>query len=185
MTWAEAEYAAIDFESAGKERGSTEEPVQIGIVTWNFSQGIQERFCRYLRVNAGVKWSARKVHGITEADLLDAPSLIELWVEIKSLLAGKVILSHGQGTEKKFLRAFPGHGFHPWVDTLTMSKKLYPNMDSYALGDLCRACGLESEIMNACPNKTWHDAEFDATASLFLFREMVAGVGITAQQLPF
>ena len=83
------------------------------------------------------------------------------------------IVAHGKGTEKRFLRAFPGHGFGPWIDTLLLTRAAWPDLSNHSLGALCDHHGLTSAIRAIVPNKSWHDALFDATASLVLLAHLI------------
>jgi DNA polymerase-3 subunit epsilon len=121
-----------------------------------------------------VAWSARKVHGIEDADLDGAPTLLALWPELKKRLAGRWIVAHASGTEKRFLRAFPGHGFGPWVDTLALFHAALPEVDSHSLSALAAAIGCEAECHALVPDFRWHDALCDAVASLVLLRWLIA-----------
>jgi len=167
-------FAAIDFESAGAAKGKTDVPVQIGMALWSHKNGYHDTFVSYLRSERPVTWSAQKVHGITNADLAGAPSLMTLWPEVKHRLGGHVVVAHGHGTEKRYLRAFPGHGFGPWVDTLQLSRAAWPELESHALGEVCAHFQLTDKINALVPEKTWHDALYDAAASLVLLEHLIA-----------
>ncbi|MEO5716373.1 MAG: 3'-5' exonuclease, partial [Luteolibacter sp.] len=95
------------------------------------------------------------------------------WPEVKKRLAGSVVVAHGKGTEKRFLRAFPGHGFKPWIDTLLLARAAWPDLPDHSLGALCVSQGLEAEIREIVPAKSWHDALFDAVASLVLLTRII------------
>jgi DNA polymerase-3 subunit epsilon len=166
-------FTAIDFESAGASRGKTDSPVQVGLATWSLETGHSKAFVSYLFTDQPIQWAARKVHGIGPEDLTDAPSLLLLWPEFKSRLAGAVVVAHGKGTEKRFLRAFPGHGFGPWVDTLLLARAAWPELPDHSLGALCASHGLSLSIQALVPGKSWHDALFDAVASLVLLAHLV------------
>ena len=114
MTVAEAPFAAIDFESAGIRRGGTEVPVQIGIAQMRRLE-ISECFTSFLFTEEPITWAAQKVHGIRARDLTGAPRLLQLWPEIRKLLENRWLVAHGSSTERRFLRAFPFHGFGPWL----------------------------------------------------------------------
>ncbi|GAA5482295.1 3'-5' exonuclease [Haloferula sargassicola] len=169
----ELAFAAIDFESAGSARGRTDTPVQIGMARWSPGHGHGGAFHSYLRSSQPITWSARKVHGIRDEDLIGAPSLPELWGTVRSALEGAVVVAHGMGTEKRFLRAFPGHRFGPWLDTLQVARAAWPELPSHALSDLCDALGLSDRVREMQPERRWHDALFDATASLVLLEHLV------------
>lgn len=166
-------FAAIDFESAGKIRGQTDVAVQVGIATWSWKDGWQEGFMSYLHCPQEVTWQASRIHGITAKDLTDAPSLISLWPELRARLAGAVLVAHARGTEKKFLRSFPGHGFGPWVDTLVWARRMWSHLGDYTLQSACLHAQVVEEIDSICTNARWHDALYDATASLCLLRHFI------------
>jgi len=170
----EISVAALDFESAGERPDEAGVPIQIGIAAMERLEPRPEAFYRsYLNPGRPVTWAARKIHGIGDADLEGAPPLLSLWPEIRARLAGRWVVAHGAGTEKRFLRAFPAHGFGPWIDTLTLSRKILPGRASYALSDLCRELGVESEAAGLLAGFRWHEALSDALASLLLLRRLV------------
>lgn len=174
-------FTAIDFESAGAARGRTDRPVQVGLASWSAENGHFDSFVSYLHTDQPIQWAARKIHGIGPQHLADAPSLLSLWPEVKKRLAGAVVVAHGKGTEKRFLRAFPGHGFGPWVDTLLLARAAWPDLPDHSLGSLCGSHGLTAEIQALVPGKFWHDALFDAVASLALLAFLINNHPLTDQ----
>ena len=166
-------FTAIDFESAGATRGKTDSPVQVGLAGWSEETGHGSSFMSYLFTDQPILWSAKKVHGIGHEQLADAPTLLSLWPEFKTRLAGAVVVAHGKGTEKRFLRAFPGHGFGPWIDTLWLARAAWPEQPDHSLGALCVSQNLTVAIQKIVPAKSWHDALFDAVASLVLLERIV------------
>lgn len=168
-------FAAIDFESAGK----ASEPIQIGIAIKDAHDLPPEQFFRsYLYTEKGIDWKASQIHGITEQDLLHAPSLPSLWPEVSSRLENRWVVAHGAGTERRYLRAFPLRTFGPWVDTLQLSRALYPHLPSYALSDLLIGFQKEEKVRMLCPSLTWHDALFDAVASLILLEHLIQSANL-------
>ncbi len=174
----ECRFTAIDFESAGAARGMTDSPVQVGLASWSAEGGHADAFVSYLRTDQPVQWSARKVHGIGPEHLADAPSLLSLWPELKPRLSGAVVVAHGKGTEKRFLRAFPGHGFGPWIDTLLLSRAAWPELGDHSLGALCETHGLTDHVRALVSGKSWHDALFDAVASLVLLARLIESLSL-------
>ncbi len=171
-------FTAIDFESAGAARGRTDVPVQVGLASWSPREGHGGTFVSYLASEAPITWSARKVHGIADGDLAGAPGLLSLWPELKKFMAGAVPVAHGKGTEKRFLRAFPGHGFGPWVDTLLLARAAWPELPDHSLSALCEARGLAGTIADMISGRRWHDALYDAAASLVLLEDLVTTFGL-------
>jgi DNA polymerase-3 subunit epsilon len=176
-------FTAIDFESAGASRGKTDSPVQIGLASWSAETGHDNTFVSYLRTDQPIQWAARKVHGIGPENLIEAPALLMLWPEVKQRLAGAVVVAHGKGTEKRFLRAFPGHGFGPWIDTLLLARAAWPELPDHSLGAVCEMQGLAESIRALVPAKSWHDALFDAVASLVLLAHLVKSHALADQSV--
>ena len=177
MRIAETRFAAIDFESAGSAPGRTDAPVQIAIAHL-LGAAITESLCSYVRTENPVTWAARKVHGITDSMIRDAPGFMDLWPRIKSDMEGCWIVAHGAATEKRFLRVFPFHSFGPWVDTLDLARAVYPSLSSHALGAVIKSLGLEDAPEIRAEGFRWHDARCDAVASLVLLRHLISVCGL-------
>ena len=167
----EVAWAAIDFEGSGTAPGQSDEAVQVGIAVLAPGCAGPENFFRsYVRPESRITRAAAAVHRITDKDLEGAPPLPLLWPEIKSRLDGAVVVAHGAGTEKRFLRAFPMHGFGPWLDTIALARALMPHLPEHSLAAVINACDLGSDLRLACPGLDWHDALFDAVACLVFLR---------------
>lgn len=175
------EFAGIDFESAGTSRGSTEEAIQVGFgVLGRGGVELGGLYRSYIKPKAEVVWQAGQVHGIGPRDLVGAPRLVALWQEFDSRLRGRVVVAHGTGTEKKFLRVFPMHGFGPWLDTLVLARRTLPGLADHSLETCCTSLGLVDETRTICAelgeDLDWHDALFDAVAALLLFRGIISSL---------
>lgn len=166
-------FAAIDFESAGAAPGETDQPVQVGIVRAEGLFAEPKTWSSYLSVTHPVHWSASRIHGITTAMLAGAPSFLSVWPEVRAMLENAVVVGHNLATERRFLRTFPGHGFGPWLDTLTLARETVPELSDYALGSLAETLETVAETDAVAPGGHWHDALYDAAASLCVLRRLV------------
>lgn len=167
--------AAIDFEGSGSSPGHSDEAVQVGIALLLPGEDSPTQLFRsYIHAEGRVTLAASSVHRISERDLQGAPPLAVLWPEIKKRLAGAVVLAHGAGTEKRFLRAFPFHGFGPWLDTLSLSRALLPALADHSLTSVAEELDVVSNVRAVCPQLDWHDALFDAVASLLVAKCMIS-----------
>ena len=178
----DAAWAALDFESAGAAPGRSDEPVQVGMAVWRGGEP-GELFRSFIHSPVRVTRAARAVHGIGDEQLAAAPAMAALWPEFKVRLSGAVVVAHGAGTERRFLRAFPLHGFGPWIDTLNLARALWPELEDHALGTVVVACGLEAEVRRLCPEFDWHDALFDAVASLVFLRHVVEALDLAGARV--
>lgn len=182
LTCSEARFAALDFESAGAAPGETDVPVQIGIVTFTLS-GEMDLWDTYIAAGKPVRWSAAKIHGISDEMLRGAPAYSSLWPDIRQHLQGRIVAGHNLGTEKRFLRTFPGHGFGPWVDTLTLARECYPGLSDYSLEAVCDTLGLSEEVSCLVSGRKWHDALYDAAASAILLRHIIKALELKDEPL--
>ncbi len=173
---AQLPFAAIDFESAGAAPGETDQPVQVGIVRAETLFAPPSCWVSYIASTHPVRWSASRVHGITTEMLAGAPTFASLWPQLREQLRDCVVLGHNPATEIRFLRAFPGHGFAPWLDTLALARAALPSLPDHSLGAVCEAMQLTPEVQQLVPGKSWHDALFDAAGSLMLLRALVRGL---------
>jgi DNA polymerase III subunit epsilon len=172
-------FAAIDFESAGAERGRTDAPVQIGMALLGPGKtSPTDCFRSFLYTDVPILWTAQKVHGITPDQLRDAPDLRSLWPQVNTMLQGRVVVAHATATEKRFLRVFPMHGFGPWVDSLLVAQAVWPDLPSHKLSDLGERLQLTHEAEKLCPGLTYHDALFDSVVSLLLVHTAISQAGL-------
>lgn len=180
---AQVPFAAIDFESAGAAPGETDQPIQVGIVRVESLFGSEELFTSYIACDHPVRWSASKVHGITTADLQGAPTMLSLWADFRRLLSGCVVVGHNPSTEQRFLRAFPAHGFSPWLDTLALARRCMPGLRDHSLSAVSAALRTEDEVARLVPGRGWHHALFDAVGSLEVLRAVVRGLQLEERPL--
>ena len=182
MTLAETTFAAIDFEGAGSVSDKPDVPIQIGIATGTLGGPI-ELYDSFLAIDRPVTRGAQRVHGITDEQLIKAPSLLQLYPTLQKHLGNRPLVAHAHGTEKRFLASLPGHPFGPWIDTLKLVRKAYPDAESHKLGRICDDLKLTTRLKTAVPNRDWHDALFDAAASLLLLFEIIETLDLSQEPL--
>jgi DNA polymerase III subunit epsilon len=147
--------------------------VQVGIAVCDgLDFSTIRTFRTYVKPCAVVAWTAARVHGITPAVVADAPAFADLWPTFRAMLGGRVVVAHAAATERRHLRAFPFHGFGPWVDSLAVARAAWPAASSHKLGSL--AAGGDGDDWRAhAPGLGWHDALFDSLAALAVLRRAV------------
>lgn len=180
----EGRYAAIDFESAGARGPSADAPIQVGVARMDgLETPDQPGFVSLIRHDGVGSRAARHVHRLPPETLKRAPTFASLWPQLDALLSNRVLIAHNASSERRFLSRFALHPLGPWVDTLPLTKTIYPGLTSYALGDLILAFGLNEPLRAQCPGSDFHDALFDAWACLLLFQKVVIDAGISSWPL--
>jgi len=163
-------FAAIDFETTGSVAGYPVEPWQIGVVRWE--AGTYQVWEHWLRVGERpFHPRAPGRHESVRDELAGAPRLDALLPELRRLCAGVPLVAHNAATERKCFRdAVPMERFGPWIDTLKLSRALWPELRSHTLGDLLVSHGLRGKLAELLPDREEHDALFDAAGSAVLLR---------------
>ncbi|MEM1181996.1 MAG: 3'-5' exonuclease [Acidobacteriota bacterium] len=110
---------------------------------------------------------AQHVHGITDADVAEAPQLEDLLGPIESLLANRVLVAHNATFERRFLLRGPLRGLLPrevpHLCTLRLDHALH--RQRRALGTACLDLGL--------PTRDRHTAADDALMAADLLQRLL------------
>lgn len=186
----EVSITVLDFETTGAVRGWPVEPWQIGLV--QLRQGVvalDARREQLLQVAADRPFNPRAPgrHARLRHELSQAPDLPTLWPELEPWLVGVPLAAHNIGTERSVLeRAAPLHRFGPWIDTLRLTRRAYPQLASAALEDVVAALQLQARLDALVPGRAAHDAFYDAVACALLLEHFLALPGwgdVTVQAL--
>ncbi len=166
------EFAIVDIETTGgyaSSNGITEIAVRIhngSKVTHHFETLInpQQSIPRYITA----------LTGINNAMVASAPTFDEVADQLYNLLDGKIFVAHNVNFDFSFIKHhFDAAGYELKSNklcTVRLSKKVFPNLPSYSLGNLCRS--LEINIENR------HRAGGDAEATVKLFERILENNGI-------
>lgn len=157
-------YAIIDIEATGGQVG-TEKIIDIYIYRFN-GETVEDQFGSMVNPERPIDFYVQKLTGITDKMVLRAPKFHELAKRIVEITEGCTIVGHGVDFDYRMLRQeFRELGFEfqrNTLDSLALSKKLLPDVESHSLGKLCKSLGI--------PIKSQHTAEGDTRATLELFK---------------
>ncbi|MEM6911836.1 MAG: 3'-5' exonuclease [Verrucomicrobiota bacterium] len=161
---AQQRFCAIDFESSR----ASGQPLEVGLF-----------LMEHLEWRPDLAWGRRLASPSTP----DAPSLVSLWPDLVHRLRDRVVVAYGAGTEKRFLRTFPLHGFGPWIDVLPLARSVLPALPRHRLSDVVAALGLQASLAELLPQGAFHEALFDAAACLLVLRDLIARCQLSEQPL--
>ncbi|MEA2608752.1 MAG: polyribonucleotide nucleotidyltransferase, partial [Chloroflexota bacterium] len=118
-------------------------------------------------VNPGRPIIGNQMHGIKDADVSKAPKAADAAKQALKFIGDSKIVGHAVGFDLGFLEAALGDGTHfeqgRYLDTLTIAREGYPDLENYKLETLSRFFGIElAQAHRALP-----DAE--ATANLLIW----------------
>ena len=107
-----------------------------------------------------------QMHGLTDKDLKRAPTPQAAARAFLDFAGDSILVGHNVGFDLGFLEEALAEGFRfdfgTYLDTLTLTREAYPDLESYKLGDISRFFGIE--LQNA--HRALPDTE--ATAELVL-----------------
>ncbi len=158
----EADFAFVDLEMTGLDVAKDH---VIEVCVERVRRGaVVDRFVSLVKPekNAG---GAVHIHGISEADLEDAPPFLDLVPRIRAILEGAVFVAHGAKWDVAFLeaemkRAGQDFSIPHYVDTLTLARRAF-GLKSHSLDALCTHFGIDRGVA--------HRAEADVTALRDIF----------------
>ncbi len=177
MLATEADLVAIDFEGTGVVGSLPSEPWQVGMVMLSRGHVSMERsYQSLLRVgDRPFNPHAPGLHHQLRDRLAVAPTLRDLWPDLKDWWVGHPLVAHNAATERTFMAAAaPMHQFGPWIDTLNLARHVYPQLESHTLEDLLDHLKLMHRVCDLCPGLLPHDALFDAVGCAVLLRHFLS-----------
>jgi len=178
----------LDFEGS-RQSGI----VEYGLVTLRAGriEGTETRLCR---ATGTISDGDRLQHGISEAAVAGSEPFEADWELFAGLRESGPFCAHHAAVEDGLLRAVWAYGrrspdfseeglltsgWGPWLDTLPLYRRVYPNLESYKLGDLVTLFELEGELESLadlhCPVRRarYHCALYDALASALLLKRLL------------
>jgi DNA polymerase-3 subunit epsilon len=156
-------YAIIDVETTGgrpKESKITEIAIFI-----HDGEKVVDSLCTLINPEMEIPEFIVRLTGISDAMVASAPKFFEVAKQIVEITEGCVFVAHNVGFDYSMIRGeFRSLGFDYRRDqlcTVRSSRYILPGYESYSLGKLCRALGIET--------KNRHRASGDALATTQLF----------------
>ena len=160
--WHRPRFAVLDVETTGL-RANEHRVVEIAVVTTDLCGVVLDEWST--RVNPQGPVGATHIHGITQADVADAPVFAEVLPELNRRLAKAAVAAHNARFDLAFVRReYQRAGwdlpFVPALCTLEASAYHLPSLDRRRLADCCWAVGV--------PVNGAHSALGDARATASL-----------------
>ncbi|HEV3164613.1 MAG TPA: exonuclease domain-containing protein [Isosphaeraceae bacterium] len=145
-----AHFVAFDLETTGLF-AETDRVVEIGAVRFDASGCELDRFQRLVNPGRPMSPAAQAVHGISDADVAEAPPAREVLPAFLAFLGEPgptQLLAHNAAFDAGFL----GHELaragllapsHAIIDTLALARRLWPSTPNHRLDTLAKLAGLD------------------------------------------
>lgn len=161
---AEPDYVVVDVEGNGQQPPDLVELAVVPVL----AGAVGQPKAWLVRPPRPITPIARRIHGITAADVDGAPAFSAIAAEVRDQLTSRVLVAHNAGVDVAVLRrTMPDFIPMAVLDTLTLSRRLMPEQVNYRLGSLVKVLGLGDDLPAGLRP---HRASYDAlvTARLFL-----------------
>lgn len=147
-------YASLDIETTGFDP-EQDSPIEVAVVIFD-TNGVRETFSTLLNPHCDIPPIVTHITGITQDDVAQAPLLQDVTQNIVDIVGAHTIVGHNVNFDLTFL-AHKGIVLdNPVIDTMDMTRILYPSLPSYSLETI-------SSIL-AIADKQTHRALDDAHA---------------------
>lgn len=167
--WNSFRFAVVDLEGNGQQPPDLVElsviPIDLG------TPGIVRSWL--VKPSQEITRRVTRIHGIRNADVEMAPTFDTISAEILESLAGRCLVAHNAAVDWGVLqRKLPSLKPPAVIDTLRLTRALYPGRISYSLDSLIVDLGLQKHLEGVESRR--HRATYDATAALHLLLYVIA-----------
>lgn len=169
-------FIAFDLETTGTVPG-VDQIVEIGAVRFNEGQ-VEAVFSTLIDPQISIPAAASAVNGISNEMVKGKPRVETVLEALTEFCGADPMVAHNAPFDAQFLIAdFKKHEFSTpsglILDTLPISRKVFPGLANYKLGTLVQHLKI--------PSSDFHRAEEDATYCGRLFLEMLRRISINGQ----
>ena len=157
-----AVFVAVDIETTGLDP-KKDKIAEIGAVKFD-KRGLIARFSTLINPGIPMPPEAGKVNNITDEMLKDMPRIDEVLPDFIAFVRNHILLAHNTPFDFGFINESLGplsHLRNSTVDTLVLSRAVFPGKPSYSLQNLAAGLGIKSN--------TAHRAQDDAALCMEIF----------------
>src|SRR5690349_2120922 len=133
-------YAIVDIETTGGYAAAND-ITEIAIVLHDGTQ-VTDRFETLIKPSRAIPYFIQSLTGINHRMVEDAPAFEAVAGQIFEKLQGKVFVAHNVNFDYSFVKHHLAlYGFElitPKLCTVRLTRKVFPQLPSYSLGNLCR-----------------------------------------------
>ena len=163
-------FVVLDFETTGLSN-KYDDIIEFGGV--KVEQGmVTNSFQTFINPKKKLSAFTTNLTGITDRDVMNAPTLEQALFKIKNFIGDSVIVAHNAEFDIGMLNASlvrigQSPLKNPVIDTLSLARTIYPNLRRYTLGYICNQLNVDYNEEEA------HRADYDAEVTSQAFMHMI------------
>lgn len=148
VAFADCRFVVLDTETTGFGVYSGDAIVSVAMLEMQGTQLTGRQYNQLINPCRTIPERSRRIHGIDDAQVADAPTLPECLPEILAFMHEAVLVGHHTAFDIRFLnRAIKELGSrplpHPWVDTLLLYLGLSGRLGHYTLEEVAAFCKIQ------------------------------------------
>ncbi|MBC9944333.1 hypothetical protein ICL81_07395 [Leucobacter sp. cx-328] len=189
-------FAVLDFETTGLSPKFGHRILEVGVLLLDADFRIEGSF--ETLVNPGRDVGPTSIHGVTAADIRDAPAFDRVAPALMAALDGRLVVGHNVAFDLRFLSAeLEREGYEVpeivAIDTMKIAKQIFVKgqLPSFKLSDLAAYFELEiGEVLarSGFESRPAHSAFGDAAVTAYVLRhlyELASGSAFWGSQLDY
>ena len=164
----------LDTETTGFDPRTGDRLIEIGCIELNDLLPTGRTFHRLVNPERLIPPEATKVHGITDADVKDAPRFHDIVQDFLEFIGDAPLIAHNANFDRNFIDfEFSRFAITPpaeerWIDTLQLAQKRFPGMPN-SLDALCKRFKI------SLVDRTLHGALIDSRLLAEVYLELRGG----------
>lgn len=146
-------FVAIDVETTGFSPVENE-LIEISAIKYKGTDKIAT-FSTLIKPKALIPYRITDITGITNEMVKNSPQVEKVMPELIEFIGNSPIVAHNANFDYKFIQSYSNNSFskNKVIDTVAISRKMYPNLPNHKLGTIAKQIGITEE--------GFHRAEFD------------------------
>jgi len=166
---ADTRFVVIDTETTGFRAYAGDEIVSIAMLEMQGTTLTGRRYETLINPRRPIPEVSRAIHGISDADVRDAPTLDDVLPELLEFIDHGVLVGHHVNFDLRFLNRIALRRLHrrlpqPWLDTMLLYVAASGRLGHYTLEQVAAACKVRIEER--------HSAAGDAHAAADIFARL-------------
>lgn len=156
--WANAaweEFIVVDLETTGLYKGM-DRIVEVAALRFRKGEYV-DKYVTLVNPECKIPKPAMDVHGISDADVIGAPTIQTIMPELLSYLGTSVLVGHNANFDIGFIEVWARRcGYKPqwnYIDTVSVAKKMLPGLPNYKQTTILQHIGFNQD--------EYHRAEAD------------------------
>lgn len=171
----EAKFVIFDLETTGLSP-ELDEIIEFGAVIYDYKTGQRIKKDILIKPFKELKEFTKELTHITDEMLANKPTIDQIFGEIYTILEDAILVAHNANFDFNFLQSYAKKLGYPEltntvIDTLTISRALYPMLKNHRLGTVAKKTGIlyddkiahrgdyDADVLTDVYEHMWHDAK--------------------------